>query len=344
MRNFYKISTILIIFMFMFSGLLIRFDTVKAIKNFTIISTSRKISENSEYKFSFTIEKTVELHNYIKMILPAGSKFEKTPIDPPKSSDPFASCYKTIIEYQDDKSVLVQFISRIVMDPSIPGYKDINITIPRAGYILDPDGNWYSVKFFNPTVPGKYTYKMATESEPELVESLPINFIDQPEIPDNINANIWFSNPVKDEITKMLIHIPLQVNEMCCFEFKMFFPVEMLDMTTYLTKDNAKSNFDFITEHVFINDISLKNSASSIEIIGLTKDNNGFYIQIVPINKEFKDINILFDKALEIKFSKEGIFHISKSSILMHYNVAGKQLGKEINLQFQDTFVFPDSN
>ena len=344
MKNLFKITSLIVSVLILLSVCMINPSPVKAIKSFTVEVMNPELGAESGYKFHFTIEKTVEIHDYIKMLLPAGSIFEKipidTPIDPPRPPSPCPSYYPEV-EYQEDNSILIKFISHIRLDPSIAGYRDIDITIPKSPNIQDADGNWFTIKFFNPKNPGKYIYKIATKPEPEYVESIPVEFVKQSELPDNINSNLWFSNNFKGQTTRMIIHIPIQVNEMNFFEFKILFPDDIIDLKTFFGKNNINNNLEFVKEYVYLNNIPLKDSATKNSIIELIDDDKCLHAKITPINKALKSINIFFDNYLQIKFTKEEILEITDSNITIERTIAGDIDRKDINLQFQDNYIFP---
>ncbi|MCE5223806.1 hypothetical protein LLG10_06460 [bacterium] len=166
---------------------------------------------------------------------------------------------------------------------------------------------------------------------------------DKVELPDRMNANLWFSNSVQGQSTNMLIHIPLEINDLCCFEIMLKVPIDMLDMSKYFTQEALKNKEtrDFISEHLFINGKALKESTNNVAIIGLKDGGKRFFLQVVPIEKNIKELNILFDKSLEITFKKEGRLHIDSSRVFIGSSEV-KYGGKDVWLEFPDNYIFPN--
>jgi len=141
---------------------------VKAIYNFWVEVSDPSVGVIPTYKFHFSIEKKLEVHKYIKMIFPPGTTYTKDPRPHNETSilfDPFEP-YRgvPIIGEEPDGSVSLQFNTHIERDPKKEGYRDIVVTIPYD--------TQYNIA--NPTKPGTYVYKIATQAEPRLIESYPV--------------------------------------------------------------------------------------------------------------------------------------------------------------------------
>jgi len=65
-------SILLAIFLF-FGFLILYSPSVKAIKNFTVDVQPAKISSVGTYKFTFTVEKNFNVHQYVKIVFPPGT-------------------------------------------------------------------------------------------------------------------------------------------------------------------------------------------------------------------------------------------------------------------------------
>jgi hypothetical protein len=174
-------------------------SVVIGIKSFYMIIQPRKIATPSTYRYVFTIEKKLEVHDWIRLGFPRG-----TIIDPPIPTDPHEreTRLKQIIEsmsiglspcsacqglpiiqyYPDGSMETLQFNTHIALDPLVEGYSIITITVPDV------------CGFVTPASKGTYDYKIATKAEPttvttkfELVESqigvptgVPEVIVDQP--------------------------------------------------------------------------------------------------------------------------------------------------------------------
>jgi hypothetical protein len=152
---------------------------VKAINNVWIEVMSRRVGMKATYKFHFTIEKTLRVHQYIKLIFPKGTTMPpedpnppppkdpgevpppRDPTQPPGGSDPGQGL--PIIDYAENS---LKFNSHIELDPSKEGYKDITVTIPDV------------VGICNPAEPGFYKCKVSTQAEPTPVESAPYEIVE----------------------------------------------------------------------------------------------------------------------------------------------------------------------
>jgi len=336
----------------LFGGFVLKPATSNAITNFTVEVSPKITGTIAEYKFQFSLEKELQVHQYIEFVFPKGTVLTPPlPEDHEKRIKRLAEMINAInfcqigqssypenpcaglpyITFQKDGTISLKINTWINLDPTKESYRDICITVYKeAG-------------FTNPLLPGVYTYKIRTQAEDKpYVESQSVEITKKPELPDTINANLWFSNLVEYEVTNMLIHIPLEVTDLCCFELKLDIPSDILDMTAYFSQEILKKEepFDFIKEHVFINGKSLKESKTGVALIGLSPAGTRFYFQAVPSDKNIKELNILFDKALRIKFLKDGLLHVPFSTIFVKAD--GVKEAKEIKLLFPDNYIFPE--
>lgn len=175
---------------------------VKAIHHVWMEVATRKVGMKATYKFHFSIEKTVKVHDWIKLYFPKEAILPGDPEkDPPPPKDPgkipsprppgpgFGNCDPCegipIFNYEENS---MKFNSHIELDPSKEGYRDITVTVPEVAGIK------------NPTKPGFYTCKISTQPEPTPVESTPFEIVESrigvpegmPEVtvmPPSIRAN-----------------------------------------------------------------------------------------------------------------------------------------------------------
>ena len=184
MKLLKKVFSILVVFCLLLGVSVIKPAPARAIHDFWMELSSPRPGANSIYKFHFSLEKTVKVHDWIKLVFPPGTTLEKTPAFPPPSEPP-SPCRPCqgfpIINNLADGSIELKFNSHIELDPSKEGYRDIIATVPASISMPDKNGNnWMEHRFHNPTKPGFYIYKIATQSEPELVESRPLKIQDYP--------------------------------------------------------------------------------------------------------------------------------------------------------------------
>ena len=150
----------------------------KAINNVWMEVLPRKVSSKATYKIHFSIEKKLEVHDWIKLVWPQDTKLPPLPEDPIKRDEerkriiesmsiglsPCSACQGLpIIDYKENS---LMFNTHIALDPTIEGYQDIVITVPdRVGVV-------------NPTKPGKYVFKIATKVEPTMAPSAPYEIVE----------------------------------------------------------------------------------------------------------------------------------------------------------------------
>jgi hypothetical protein len=343
-----RILSFFIVVIILFGGFIIKSVPVKAIKNFTVEVTPKVVSEVAEYKFSFTVEKELQIHDRITLLFPSGVVVPEIPdwqIEENKDrvremmqsieigGESYYPCGGVpVVTKLPDSSVEMKINNVRAFKPA--SNNQVNVTFkPKFG-----------IK--NPNKAQSYVFKVKTQRETTCVESQPVEIVEKseekPDLPDSLKANIWFSNPVKGQVTNMLIHIPLEVKELCCFELRLLIPMDKLDMTSYFSKDNVtKENQEFFLNHVFLNGKPLKDSTNSASRISGISENGKLYLEIVPLDKTVKQIDLLFDKALQIKLLQEGLLTMADSRIFIS-STAYKNGGKEIKLIFPDNYIFPE--
>jgi hypothetical protein len=161
------------------SGIFIPYSKkVSAINNVWIEVFPRKVGLKATYKIHFSLEKTLAVHQYIKLVWPKGTTLPPLPEDETKRKEelkriieamsiglsPCSACQGLpIIDYNENS---LKFNSHIELDPSKEGYKDITVTVPDV------------VGVQNPTVEGKYIFKISTQTEPTAVASAPYDIVE----------------------------------------------------------------------------------------------------------------------------------------------------------------------
>ncbi len=185
MGKFFKVLLSAVLSLVLLAGIVIfpAPRNVSAITDHYMAVTPRKIGAGATYKFNFTIERKLEVHDWIKLWWPVEVTFPKLP-DPIAERAAYDAERKRIIESMSiglspcsscqglpiitdtptEKSI--QFNSHIGLDPAIEGYKHITITVPDV------------VGIKNPEKPGDYTFRIATKVEPTPVPSAPFSFVE----------------------------------------------------------------------------------------------------------------------------------------------------------------------
>lgn len=180
MKLLRKVFSILVVTCLTLGIVAIKPTSTRAITHFWMELSNPRTGANSEYKFHFSIEKRLAVHQYIKLVFPPGTTYQKTPYIPPPDNPCLACQGIPIIENFPDGSIGLKFNTHIELDPAKEGYRDIIVTLPGGVKLLDKDKKYYSLEFFNPPNPGLYTYKIATQAEPHLVESESFKIQDYP--------------------------------------------------------------------------------------------------------------------------------------------------------------------
>lgn len=147
-----KVFLSLIVSFFFVFLLLLPVNKVMAIKEVWVEVDPNVCSEAATYKIHFQLEKTLQVHNWIKIIFPYDTEF---PSEFPETK-PGPCSQKLIVDYEERS---LKFCSKLELDPSIPGYENIVVSIPK------------DVGIKNPSMPGEYTILICTGEEPEPVES-----------------------------------------------------------------------------------------------------------------------------------------------------------------------------
>jgi len=140
----------------------------------------RKVDTGATYRFHFTIEKKLLVHDWIKLWWPVEVTFPKIPEDPSERKkeltriiesmsiglSPCSACQglPVIVDTPTEKSI--SFNSHIELNPEIEGYKDIVITVPDV------------VGITNPKQTGEYVFKIANKVEPTPVPSAPFKIVE----------------------------------------------------------------------------------------------------------------------------------------------------------------------
>lgn len=189
-KVFNSLLLILILSMFFF-GIIPPIHDVEAITGLNVVVSPAISGQKAEYKFSFTLEKTIMVFQWIKFNFPKGcllvppipenneERIERlkeigraihfcgSETSPSQDWDPCKSL--PIIDIEKDSSLTIKISSWIELDPSKEGYRDICITISKeAGIVL-------------PSQSGAYTFKVSSQPEPVFIESPVIEIIGETE-------------------------------------------------------------------------------------------------------------------------------------------------------------------
>ncbi|MDD5689004.1 MAG: hypothetical protein PHQ76_01845 [Caldisericia bacterium] len=142
-------------------------DKALATKNVWVEVEPNTIGSTATYKIHFTLEKTLHVHNWIKITFPYDTEFPEE-FPEPDPALPF-NTKPPEIDYEEKS---IKFATHLELDPGKEGYSDIVVTIPNT------------VGIKNPSIPGEYAILICTQAEPDLIESIPykIGEFDSPEI------------------------------------------------------------------------------------------------------------------------------------------------------------------
>lgn len=151
----------------------------KAVHSVWVEVTNPRPGANSEYKFHFTIQNKVRVHEFISFVFPKGFSYKKTITGNVDWKKPDFNI--PIINDNEDGSFRFAFNSTIELDPSKEGYQNITVTIPKYQEIIgNVSGARYEFQFFNPPTPGLYTFQVYTQSELDPINSQPVEIKDCP--------------------------------------------------------------------------------------------------------------------------------------------------------------------
>jgi len=150
---------------------------VKAVDKVWMEVIPRRIGMKADYRFHFSMEKKLERKQWIAFRFPPGTTMNPPiPLDEPARTERINTLVNSIsiglqggthsLEILSDGSILLKLQIHISLDPVVLGSKDMQVTIPAdAG-------------FTNPSQPGEYIYKVATEAEPKFMESELFSFVE----------------------------------------------------------------------------------------------------------------------------------------------------------------------
>jgi len=162
-------------------------ESVKAITQFTVEINPLETNTIADYIFRFSIEKTIKVHDMIKLVFPAGTTF--TPPLPEEQEArkermaQLMSCIQYIppteswkdpapgiafIEYETDGSIILRFFSHFEFNPEQPKFMNLVVHISKEAGITTPP------------IPGTYRFKIATSTEPTLIESQAVGIANAP--------------------------------------------------------------------------------------------------------------------------------------------------------------------
>lgn len=245
MKLLKKVFSVLVVFCLLLGVSVSKPVPARAIHDFWMELSSPRPGANSIYKFHFSIEKTVKVHDWIKLVFPPGTTLEKTPTfpPPPEPPSPCRACQGIpIITNLADGSIELKFNSHIELDPSKEGYRDIVVTVPASFSIPDKNKNkWMEHRFHNPAKPGFYIYKIATQSEPKLVESKSVSIQDYP-----LSCPIVQIEPIQPK-EKAGYSIDFDLNEFCDMTAQLDFISIQFPKEVVFSKTDEEIHRDWIT-------------------------------------------------------------------------------------------------
>ena len=138
---------ILIVIVVLLGGFVFKPAPAKAIKNFTVEVSNPRPGANSDYKFHFSLENKLRVHEFIAIVFPPGSTYTESISDQVSYDYSFGL---PILTYGADKSLTFKFNSHIDIDPSLEGYQNITISIPKKFLIPGVKKNTsFEYHFFN---------------------------------------------------------------------------------------------------------------------------------------------------------------------------------------------------
>ncbi len=149
--------------------------SVHALKDFEVTVNPALPGVQAEYKFYFTIEKKLEVNQWIKFKFPKGTQLplqeENDPPEPPEIPDP-PGPRPPILRFEfDHENNIITFETYLELDPAIEGYNNIVFTFP------------FELGTHNTQTPGSFIFEISTQAEPEWVKSKPVKIGIDHELP-----------------------------------------------------------------------------------------------------------------------------------------------------------------
>jgi hypothetical protein len=314
----------------------------KAIKNFTVTVSPKVVGKIASFRFQFTLEKTIEVHQWFEISFPKGTTL--TPPIPEIEKDrerkerlkeitdaisfniPCTACMGLpIIEFPEDGTMTIKFHTPAEFDPADESNNPMVITIQDTAGIV------------NPTEPGSYTYKIRNQQEPEYVESQPVEFAQY----ESKNSYLWLSNPVLGETTGLTLFIPIQQSKTLCFELTLQCD-SSLNFGPYLVKNEAldEEKQKFVYDNIFYQGKPL--SSYKLEDYGMEfgQRTDSILLSIVLNQTTLNNIQLSFSKELLIKCIRNGISRMN-GDLFVFYYADGAWKSNTYQLQFNENYIFP---
>ncbi|MCE5223485.1 copper amine oxidase N-terminal domain-containing protein [bacterium] len=206
-----------------FFSVLEKAEPAKAITKFTMKVNPSSTNVIATYTFRFSIEKTIQVHDIIKLVFPPGTTF--TPPLPEEQEArkarlvqlmnciqyiPPSESWKdpepgiALIDCEKDGSITLIFRSHFEFNPEQSAYRDLVVTVSQEAGIVTP------------SLSGAYRYKVATSAEPTFAESQTVEISDA-----SFTASIF--PPMISTIAEFEFQIPLRktikVHDWFCLVF-----------------------------------------------------------------------------------------------------------------------------
>jgi hypothetical protein len=153
-------KNIVLFIIFSFLSMTVIVPHANAVKKVYMEITPNFTGANAEYKFSFTIQKKLEVKQWIQLKFPKEIEF---PSEIPDVPNPYPYCPINVEWDMENKTI--RFETHIELNPAVEGYQDIQVTIPTSFQIC------------NPEKPGSYVFALRTEAEPDWVNSEPFEIV-----------------------------------------------------------------------------------------------------------------------------------------------------------------------
>jgi len=296
MRNIFQKYLIIIVVAALVMAPFVTFvRPVFAIHKFWVEINDHTPGAVNGFKFHFSIEKLLQVHQYIKIVFPPGTTYtipaDRSPLIPEDPNNPCKACQGIpIIKDLPDGSVELKFNTHIELDPSKEGYRDIVVSIPSDS----------AYQFKTPTIPGSYIYKIATQAEQKLISSYPVDVfqssITQPDLD--------IESSKSDEIAGFSFDFKIssfgRLDPKSEDKIKIRFPKEFI-----FTKSAGEIHDDWIT--VNENNISW--------FPDIEHNNNDLIITVPQEIKRGRSVSIKIDCRCGIKNpSLPGVYHILVST------------------------------
>jgi hypothetical protein len=179
MKTTRRLFSLVVVGSMLLGGFVFKPISTKAVSNVWVEVSNPRPGANSDFKFHFTLENKLLVHEFIKIIFPKGFSYKKTITGTVDRKNPDYNV--PIITDYPDGSFSFAFNTHIELDPSKEGYKDITVSLKKYVKMMgDSSEAVYEFWFFNPPTPGLVTFQVYTQAELDPVPSKPVLIQDYP--------------------------------------------------------------------------------------------------------------------------------------------------------------------